>query len=327
MQDFEVNTMKQLKKGILFLFIFFLLLGACSQIISRILPGCRGSVYGRDRVYAGISTEKKNSLDIIFLGDSESYTAFSPMDLWSQHGITSYNCGQSAQRIQETYYVLKTAFETQSPRLVVLETNVMFRNPGISENVLLSVGEPLRFYFPVLRYHNLWKTAFENDRTDPDTYKGFPVRQSRNPYIGPKDYMKKTDARKKMPEPIPFYMDQIIRLCEKNHASLLLVSSPSPVNYSYKAHNTLEAYARVHGLPYLDLNLEGQLQIDWEKDTFDEGDHLNFSGAEKVTAFLGKYLKEHYSLPDHRGESEYEKWNIMLNQYQTSILDSSGSNM
>ena len=318
MQDFEVNTMKRLKKGILFFLTFFFLLGLCSAAASRITAGCRGCVRGRSRVFAGISAEKKDSLDVIFLGDSESYTSFSPMDLWAQHGIASYNCGQSSQRIQETYYMLKTALQTQSPKLVILETNLMFRDPGLAENVLLTVGEPLRFYFPALRYHNIWKSVFDGPKTDADSFKGFPVHSDIEPYTGAKKYMQPTDSVKKMPAHTYLYMDMIRKLCAKNNASLLLVSTTSPVNYSYPKHNALAAYARRYNIPYFDLNLDDRAGIDWEKDTMDKGDHLNLSGARKVTAVLGSYLMENYSLPDHRGEKKYSDWNTLLEQYQTA---------
>ena len=61
---------------------------------------------------------------------------------------------------------------------------------------------------------------------------------------------------------------------------------------------------------YLDMNLKTEeLQIDWEKDTRDGGDHLNFAGATKVTAFLGSYLKGNYALSDHRQDEVYSSWN------------------
>lgn len=59
-----------------------------------------------------------------------------------------------------------------------------------------------------------------------------------------------------------------------------MISTPSPANYNYKRHNTLEEYARQKGLKYEDLNLkEEELGIDWERDSLDKGDHLNLSGA------------------------------------------------
>lgn len=48
----------------------------------------------------------------------------------------------------------------------------------------------------------------------------------------------------------------------------------------------------------------------------DGGDHMNFKGARKVTAYLGKYLNKHYSLPDHREDPAYDSWNQDLIEYE-----------
>ena len=53
------------------------------------------------------------------------------------------DCGQPGQRIQETCFLLKEAFKTQSPKLVILETNAMFRDPGFLTNVSMSIIEPV----------------------------------------------------------------------------------------------------------------------------------------------------------------------------------------
>ena len=48
--------------------------------------------------------------------------------------------------------------------------------------------------------------------------------------------------------------------------------------------------------------------IDWQTDTYDRGDHLNYWGAVKVTRDLGRWFRENLPLPDHRGEAAYEPW-------------------
>ena len=80
----------------------------------------------RDLGAAGIFSEKKNTIDLIVVGDSESFTAFSPYRLWEKQRITSYVCGQSAQHTAEAYYLLKQALRLQHPKLVILETDELF---------------------------------------------------------------------------------------------------------------------------------------------------------------------------------------------------------
>ena len=38
----------------------------------------------------GIFGEPGRSLDAIFIGDSEAYSSFSPLQMWEEHGFTSY---------------------------------------------------------------------------------------------------------------------------------------------------------------------------------------------------------------------------------------------
>ena len=51
----------------------------------------------------------------------------------------------------------------------------------------------------------------------------------------------------------------------------------------------------------------------------DKGDHLNASGAERVSIYLAAYLKENYDLPDHRGEEAYASYTQMEKQYDRIV--------
>lgn len=308
--------MKKLKRVILFLLVFAVLLWACSAGIQIIVRNVSGSVSGRSRVFASVSAEKKNTIDVLVAGDSESYTSVSPMDLWDRAGIAAYDCGQPGQRIQETYYILKTAFRTQSPKLVLFETNTMFRDPGFLKNVQLSLTEPLAYHFPVIKYHNAWKALFDGPGGLKKSYKGFEIRDKVVSYEGDEEYMKETKDKAQIPEVVRVYMEKIKRLCEKNGADLLLVSAPSPKNYNYKKHNSLEEYARENNLPYVDLNMKFRdIGIDWKQDSYDRGDHLNISGARKVTAYIGQYLADNYDLPDRRNDDGWREWNNLAREY------------
>ena len=45
--------------------------------------------------------------------------------------------------------------------------------------------------------------------------------------------------------------------------------------------------------------------IDYETDTYDGGLHMNYSGAKKLSEWLGNELKTKYEIRDHRVDKKY----------------------
>ncbi len=101
---------------------------------------------------------------------------------------------------------------------------------------------------------------------------------------------------------IRHYLKKYNRFVEKRAVSFSLLSVPSPKNWNAAKHQIVSEYARGGGIDFLDLNpLTQDLKIDWKTDSYDGGDHLNLSGAEKVTDYLGEYLKQRYHFPPSAG--------------------------
>jgi hypothetical protein len=117
-------------------------------------------------------------------------------------------------------------------------------------------------------------------------------------------------------------MKKIIDLCEAKGTKILILSTPSPQNSSYKKHNALQEFTEEFSLDYLNLNfLLDEMGIDWETDSLDEGDHLNLSGACKVTEYLGRYLNANYDLPVHRSDSIGEAWEEEYDEYRETVQE------
>ena len=72
-----------------------------------------------------VSSQPENSLDVLFLGDSEAYSGFVPMALWKDTGIASFVCASVDQKPYETEDFLREALKNQSPKVVVLETVIL----------------------------------------------------------------------------------------------------------------------------------------------------------------------------------------------------------
>lgn len=79
-----------------------------------------------------------------------------------------------------------------------------------------------------------------------------------------------------------------------------------------KKYEAVRALADELGLRYVDLMYDAENLVDFTQDTNDGGNHLNVRGAEKVAVFLAQYLKENYSIPEHRDTL----WDSMLEKYR-----------
>ncbi len=294
-----MKTYKNVQRGVAFLIGLAVLIIVVSGLFQR-----RDKLKVYDALAVGVrvdmlEAEPANSMDVLFFGDSESYSAFSPQFLKKEYDYNSFVCGTPGQKICDSYVILKESFKTQKPKVVVLETNCLFRGLAQKKNddVVLNT---LTEHVPLFANHTRWKMVVRKMIPKSHTLrnskqKGFVVRKSVQPYKGGA-YMKKTTKRKKIAKDIRQYLKKMQELCESNGATLLLVSTPSAKNWNYKKHNSVQHWADKNGVDYLDLNLDKEIGIDWKKDTKDGGDHLNYTGAKKVTHAMGEYFKTHYDL-------------------------------
>ncbi|MDK2968792.1 hypothetical protein [Lacrimispora sp.] len=272
----------------------------------------------------GISKEPLNTIDYLAIGDSECSTSISPMEIWNSYGYAGYNCGVPGQRLQDTYYLLKRILNKQSPKVVLLETNATFRDFKYINALETKIDEKTKKLFPIYQYHNNWKYfhfymlknfSAKAIKKPSSVYKGYQRNTITRPYTGG-PYTAETDKVHQIGDQPVFYLKKIMDLCNKKGIRLILYSSPSPKCWSYAKHNAMKQFADKNGLDYVDLNLSlDRLSIDWNQDSRDSGDHINYYGAKKVSAYLGNYLSGQNLLTDHRQDSSYTTWNQELKRY------------
>lgn len=303
--------MKVKRIGLFIVGLLFLILGT-SKFFHFLCLKNNILLHDRNSSYIEIEREKEDSVDVLVLGDSLSYTSVSTMDLWKDDNIAVYICGQPGQYITETYSLLQTALKKQKPKLVILETNVLFRKNKKFASTAMNYAQNQLILF---RYHNFWKQPFLKDKSELKSYKGFQIRSKISSY-NKGEYMKETFKEAAIGEEQRKYLGKIAKLCKDNKAQLLLFSTASPKNYNYKKHNALAKIALENGARYLDMNLlKNEVNLDWKRDTLDKGDHLNIFGARKVTSYLGAYLKEHYHLSSSKNKKNDQSWNRLENEF------------
>lgn len=246
-----------------------------------------------------IKLEPNDSLQVLFLGDSECYSCFDPNYLYKEYGYNSFNCGTSAQKICDSYAIAYKCYDNQSPDVIVLETNNLFRSTNPVDDHWDPVLNTLLKKVPVFANHSYWKPIARKllprqHELNRRKNKGYLKREDVVPYKGG-EYMKETSKSRKIKKDVISYLSQLNDVCKEHGTTLLLVSSPSAVNWNYKKHNSVQKWAEDNSVDYIDMNLE-DIGINWKKDTKDGGDHMNKYGAQKVTDFMGNYFKERYNM-------------------------------
>ena len=299
-------------------------------------------------IVRGFYAEKDNSLDVIFMGNSDMYRGLSPIVLWDKYGIASYSYTSSGQRAWTAYYVLLDALRSQNPDIIVFNVDEIqstsqstescyrkaFDNLQLSTVKLkalldrtykMSIFDRLSYIFPILRYHSRITSLTSDDFKYAYGYKeyenkGLDLTANIKPYNGGSSYMDDKGETYEFPKKTQKYMDKIVSTCRKKGIKLILVEIPSADSWSYAKSQAVSKYANENNLPFIDCNIYlNDIGIDWTHDTADGGDHLNIYGAEKVTRFLGKYLNENYNLPDRRIDSAYSSWFSASNKYHENL--------
>lgn len=316
MKSFIKNTIK----SILFVGLLIAMLLVLSTIFE---PKNHAKPDGiQDFTANGILDEPKNTIDMVILGDSETYCAFMPLKIWHDYGITSYVCGTTAQKLCYSEEFLHKTFRKQNPKVVILETNTLYRDfkgrDVFSQN--------MEAWFSIFRHHNRWKYAIKGNSftvnyTFDEAGKGYMY----NTNVEAADdslYMLESDDVAPVSEQNKTYLEKIAKYCNEKGAKLILVSSPSTKNWNYMRHNSVVLLAEDLGIEYIDMNtLQDEIPIDWNNDTRDQGDHMNAYGALKVSSYLGKYLAEIENIPDKRANDKYSEWNKIAADFNKNTFN------
>ena len=284
--------------------------------------------------------------DVIFIGDCEVYTNFSPAVLWEEYGINSYIRGSAEQLIWQSYYLTEETFTYEKPKVLVFNVlSMMFNEPqresynrmtldGMRWSaskikcIEVSMTEEenfIEYVFPILRFHDRWSELTKEDFTkawkkDPVTFNGYYMRVDTLPAENIPEARKLGDYR--FGENAYYYLDKLTELCQEAGVELVLIKAPSLYPPWYDEWDQqIEEYAEIHGLKYYNLlDAAEEIGLDYSTDTYDAGLHLNLSGAEKLSRYFGAILAEDCGLPNRKQDRELAlKWEEKLQAYREEI--------
>lgn len=300
--------------------------------------------------------EPRNSLDVIFLGTSHTLNAFTPLMLWGEYGIPSYNFGQAGQPIDLSYYCMEEALRLHQPSVCIIDLygairGEEFSNFGFAHTVLdnfrwspvkvraiwNAVKPDMRseYFFPLIRYHSRWSSLSKNDFFPPTNRN----RGATEFIYALSDELPPVLTATKEVEPLPARSEKalqdLIILCRANNVELVFVLLPyrpemvSAISAEEQLalFNYAERLAENEGVSVLNL-LEPDAIPDFEYQLhMRDPDHVNTMGAELITSYFGQYLKEHYDLPDRRLAPEYAHWNDDYIKRQATALLKKGEQL
>lgn len=296
---------------------------------------------------------QKEDFDVLFMGSSHVINGVFPMELWNDYGIVSYNMGGHANQLATTYWVMENALDHTTPKLMVIDgmhlnfdikTGYDFSSIHISFDAfpfsttkmaaikdLLNdeemdkkieegetVGTELRTEIGILWdysvYHSRWSDLRADDfKTNTSTEKG---AESRIAIGTPREIVEVPADSMLEGETLGiWYLRKMIEECQERGIEVLLIYLPfPPQEQDFLNANRMYQIAEEYGVNYinfLDMDI-----VDYNTDCYDEGSHLNPSGARKVTDYLGGYITEHYEIPDQRTNEAYADWYDAYEEYK-----------
>ena len=288
-----------------------------------------------------------NQYDVYFLGTSHVMYGISPLEIWEEYGITSYNWGSPTCTIPQSYWKFKLLQKYHSPKLVVIDCfraiwenkvaneyrmheafdafplsvekskatiDLMYREKSMDSDQEFRNEELINILIPFSAYHSRWDSLDEQDFNNEyiDT-KGAEFEINVAQTIEISHTSEKTRITDNM-EGVK-YLRRLIEDCKSDGIEILLVYLPYPIEEIWKEEaNMIYDIAREYNVNYLDFTQEDV--VDYTIDYADSTSHMNVVGQDKVSRALGKYIKENYEIEDHSGDEAYRNWDDCYAEYR-----------
>ena len=282
-------------------------------------------------IHDGFYALEKDSLDVAFVGSSQIFSNINPLLIWKEYGISSYDMTSSAQRAWISKYYIQEILKYQSPKVIVLDMMKFYdatpndedRNRKaldymrMSKEKMEAIRESIRgcpdetmisYIFPIIRYHKRWADLTSDDFGYFFKTKGFYMH-GYDPRYGVEEqpldrFLPHENQEERLPERNRKIMENIIAVCKEKNVDLVLIRTPQK-DWTWEQHCEIEVLAQTFDLTFIDYNLLLD-EIKLESRDYNDINHLNANGADKVSAHIGRYLKENYSFDRHNNSKSWD---------------------
>ena len=295
----------------------------------------------------GLYEIEDNSVEVVSAGSSVPLVGIMPLEIYNNTGIKILSIASTCEPIEFTYYKIKDMYKTQSPKVVLVDLYWCFGKEKLGQDgllhstmddVKLSFNKlnyinkyldneyKLDYIFPIFFYHTNWKNIdtfilneniiyYKNNSIYNNVRNQSYIIQSYNDEIYKLDkynsIIKMSDEEVEMnlshieikPE-----LDEIVKLAEQNNSILVFTLFPKiemeeelnrfrKLQYLYKNNSNVKFinyFEKIENFDYLcDLK---------------DGQHVNYTGAQKMTQYLEKYLVNELKITSEYSNYDNEIW-------------------
>lgn len=285
----------------------------------------------------------KNTVDLLCVGSSHAYTSCDTEVYWNDFGIPAFCISGPSQPAANSYYYIREAFKTQTPKVVLLEASCLYtafdtdeyRSVNniawmpYSENRANALRDTVidktlksNLEWNISYFHNRWAELNNRDfeyvlKNDRPSTKGF------DPWWNYADYEDSlvvwdTEYKVEPSEESIKYVNDIISFCQQQNVKLVVYLSPHYMDEgSYGQINWYREHFKQYGVEILDgIQLSRELDIDPDIDMCNN--HIAYAGAVKLSAYIGNYLSDKGYVTDRREDQGYEAWEKWSHYYENT---------
>ncbi|MGN0521693.1 MAG: hypothetical protein ACI4IQ_03540, partial [Eubacterium sp.] len=195
----------------------------------------------------------------------------------------------------------------------------------------------ISYIFEILQYHSRWNELKEEDfnykSEDYEFYLGTYIgSEMRTPDIPYEKFIVDNDTEadndKKLNEVQAGYFQKIIDLCKEKDLELVIIKTPKQ-SWTKAGHDYVQRVADENNIPFFDFTTDGYFkaaQLNYYTD-FNDKDHLNIRGADKLTDYLVDYLISKDEYTDYRKTDVFDQkmLDIYHEDYNNKYLKTSKS--
>lgn len=319
---------KNLAKVLLFLLLIYLI---GHSLYQGLVYKDMGGGGGWQRFYSA----DQNSIDVMIYGSSHAHCTVNNAYLWDKFGMASFTLSAGAQKLDSTYYFMKESLKSQKPKVMLVE--MLMANDGMTGDVanvyrnfmgmkwsagyygvISEIGErnsyegefrkELLLKLPI--FHSRYKELTKEDFVDDIPYlKGYRGSYDMIPFEVP-EACKLTETGE-LSEDTRNYLEKMTVLSKDNGIQLVFFAAPFILDEEkQRTFNAISVFAEENNIPFINFNsIYEEIDFDYGTDMREET-HVNNSGADKITDYLGRMLSEKYSIPNRTGEPGYADWDL-----------------